>query len=141
MTGLAVLAFSQSRSLSLSLLIVPVAGWGMMTCFAAANTIIQTLVDDRMRGRVMAIFGMAVLGMAPFGALLGGHLAKAFSPDPLTGASRTLVFSGCAVLAASVAYVTQLPASRRAARPVYVARGILPAVADADPATGTAAAQ
>ncbi len=80
-SGVAVAAFSQSRHLWLSLLILPVGGWGMMTCFAAANTIIQTVVDDRVRGRVMAFFGMAVLGMAPF----GGADRRAGGPGPGAG--------------------------------------------------------
>ena len=130
-SGAAVIAFGQSRHLWLSLAILPFAGWGMMTCFASANTIIQTVVDDRVRGRVMAFFGMAVLGMAPFGALIAGRAAAALSPpgDPLTGASRTLLIAGVVVLATAAAYLTQLPAMRRAARPVYQAKGILPAVA------------
>ena len=132
-SGASVIAFSQSRQLWLSLCIVPFAGWGMMTCFASANTIIQTVVEDRLRGRVMSFFSMAVLGMVPFGALIGGHLAAALSPpgDPLTGASRTLVIAGGVLLATAVAFLTQLPAVRRAARPVYVAKGILPEVATA----------
>ncbi len=130
-SGAAVMAFGQSRHLWLSLCIAPFAGWGMMTCFAAANTIVQTVVDDAVRGRVMAFFGMAVLGVAPFGALIAGHVAHALSPpgDLLTGASRTLLIAGGVLLATAAAYMTQLPAVRRAARPVYVARGILPAVA------------
>jgi MFS family permease len=132
-SGLAEMAFGQSRHLWLSLLIVPFAGWGMMTCFAAANTIIQTVVEDQVRGRVMAFFGMAVLGIAPFGALIGGKVAAALSPagDPLTGASRTLLIAGGVLLVAAGAYLTQLPAMRRAARPIYEAKGILPVVARA----------
>ena len=130
-SGAAVVAFGQSRHLGLSLLIVPFAGWGMMTCFASANTIIQTVVEDRVRGRVMAFFSMAVLGMAPFGSLLGGKLTAHFSNDPLTGASRTLLVCGVVMAVAAALYLTQLPAMRRAARPVYIAKGILPAVAEA----------
>jgi MFS family permease len=131
MSGGALIAFSQSRHLWLSLAIVPFAGWGMMTCFASANTIIQTVVEDRVRGRVMAFFSMAVLGMAPFGALLGGRAAAALGhpADPMVGASRTLLIAGIVLLAAAAVYLTQLPAMRRAARPVYVEKGILPAIA------------
>ena len=131
-SGVAMIAFGQSRHLWLSLCIVPFAGWGLMTCFASSNTIIQTLVDDRVRGRVMSFFSMSVLGMVPFGALLGGHLASALSPpgDPLTGATRALLIAGVALLATAAVYLTQLPAVRRAARPVYIQRGILPAVAE-----------
>ena len=130
-SGAAVIAFSQSRQFWLSMAIAPFAGWGMMTAFASSNTIIQTVVDDRVRGRVMAFFSMAVLGVAPFGALLGGRAAAALgaATDPMVGASRTLLGAGCVLLVAAAVFVTRLPAVRRAARPVYEARGILPAVA------------
>ena len=140
-TAVALVAFGGSRNVVLSLAVIPFIGWGMMTCFAASNTIIQTLVDDKIRGRVMATFGWAVLGIAPFGALLGGRLASSLSADPFTGASRTLFVCGGLIFVLAIGYLTQLPAVRRAARPVYEARGILPAVARADPATGTVAAQ
>ena len=131
-SGVSLMAFGQSRHLWLSLCILPFGGWGMMTCFAASNTIVQTLVPDAVRGRVMAFFGMAVLGVAPFGTLIAGRMAAALSPpgDPLTGASRTLLICGGVLLVAAAAYLSQLPAMRAAARPVYVQRGILPAMAE-----------
>jgi MFS family permease len=131
--GLAIICFSLSRHLWLSLLIIPFAGWGMITAFASSNTIIQTLVEDDKRGRVMSLFGMAFLGMAPFGSLLAGRLAHHLTPgnDLLTGAARTLLIAGGITLLATLGYLTQLPAVRRAARPVYIEKGILPEVAEA----------
>jgi len=67
MFGAAILAFAFSRSLWLSLLIAPIAGFGMLANFASANTLLQTLADDDKRGRVMSPFTVASLGMAPFG--------------------------------------------------------------------------
>jgi MFS family permease len=132
--GLAIICFSQSPYLWLSLMIIPFAGWGMITAFASANTIVQTLVEDDKRGRVMSLFGMAFLGMAPFGSLLAGNAAKYLTPanhDLLTGASRTMLIAGGITIAATLAYFTQLPAVRRAARPIYIQKGILPEMATA----------
>jgi MFS family permease len=141
--GLAVLCFAYSRHLWLSLAIIPFAGWGMITAFASSNTIIQTLVDDDKRGRVMSLFGLAFLGMAPFGSLIAGFVSSELVPangDKLIGASRTLVIAAAITLTATIAYFTQLPAVRKAARPIYIKKGILPEMATAlqaaDEATG-----
>ena len=132
--GLALIAFSQSHVLWLSLLIVPFCGWGTITNFAAANTILQTLVEDDLRGRVMSFFGMAFLGMTPFGVLLCGWLAKRLTPagaDPVVGASRTLLAMGGIVVIAGLLYVRQYRGMRELIRPVYIQRGILPSVVPA----------
>jgi MFS family permease len=130
--GLAVIALGQSRLMWLTFCIVPFIGFGMIVAFASSNTIIQTIVDDDKRGRVMSFFGMAFLGMAPFGSLLGGRVAHLLTPpdgDLLVGASRTLLIAGSISVVATLVYLTQLPAMRRAARPIYIAKGILPEVA------------
>ena len=139
MIGLAVICFALSRHLWLSLLIIPFAGWGFITSFASSNTIIQTLVDDDKRGRVMSLFGVAFLGMAPFGSLLAGTVAHHLTPqtglpstnaDLLTGASRTLLISGTISIIGTLIYLTRLPAIRRAARPIYIQKGIIAAPVD-----------
>jgi MFS family permease len=134
--GLAIIGFSLSRHLWLSMLIISFGGWGMITSFASSNTIIQTLVEDNKRGRVMSFFGMAFLGMAPFGNLLAGKTAKWLTPadmDPhagaLVGASHTIFIAGVICLIATAIYMSQLPAVRRAARPIYIQKGILPEMA------------
>jgi MFS family permease len=73
--GFGIIAASFSRSLWPSLILLAVAGCGMMVQMAASNTLIQVLVDDDKRGRVMALYAMAFMGMAPFGSLLAGSLA------------------------------------------------------------------
>src|SRR5581483_8583980 len=132
--SVAIVAFSLSRHLWISLLILPFVGWGTITSFAASNTIIQTLVEDNKRGRVMSFFGMAFLGMAPFGNLLAGKTANWLTPAhglEITGATRTLILSGAISLGATAAYLLVLPAVRRGARPIYIAKGIIPEVAEA----------
>ncbi len=142
--GLATIGFALSRHLWLSALILPFAGWGMITSFASANTIIQTLVEDDKRGRVMSFFGLSFLGMAPFGSKLGGLVAKALTPangDLLTGASRTLLISGTITISGTIVYLFMLPAVRRAARPIYISKGILPEMASGLAAADEAEAQ
>jgi MFS family permease len=142
--GMAVVAFGFNRYAWLAFCIVPFMGWGMITAFASSNTIIQTIVDDDKRGRVMSFFGMAFLGMAPFGSLIGGRVAKMLTPangDLLVGASHTLLIAGSISIAGTLWYLTQLPAMRRAARPIYIAKGILPQVAESLQATDHLPAQ
>jgi hypothetical protein len=82
----------------------------------------------------MSLFGWAFLGMAPFGSLLAGWTAHRLTPasgDLLTGASRTLLIAGSITLTCTLLYLTQLPAVRRAARPIYIQKGILPEMAAA----------
>jgi len=140
----ALATFAISPWLWLSLLIAPIAGWGMFTLYASANTVIQTLTDDDKRGRVMAFFSMAFVGMTPLGNLLAGFLATRLGPggaDPVIGASRTLLLASGACLLVAVAYVRLLPMLRREARPIYVQKGILPAAALDLPSTIAAAEQ
>ncbi len=121
--GSALIAFSLSRVLWLSLLILPLAGFGFMVQLAASNTIVQTIVEDRMRGRVMSFYMMAFLGTAPFGSLISGSLASRI------GAPNTLIIGGLCCIAGALLFVRRLPEMRAAARDIYVEKGILPEVA------------
>jgi MFS family permease len=94
---------------------------GMMQGMAASNTVIQTIVSEDKRGRVMSYYTMAFVGMSPFGSLLAGSLAHAI------GAPRTVIVSGSVVLMGAVWFATRLPALRRTIRPIYQEMGILPA--------------
>jgi MFS family permease len=120
--GVGLILFGMSRILRLSLLLMLVCGFGMMQQMAASNTIIQTIVEDSKRGRVMSFYAMAFVGMAPFGSLLAGGLAHAI------GAPRTVMLSGICCVAGAAWFWTQLPTIRRLIRPLYVDLGILPAV-------------
>jgi len=117
--GLGLIAFSFSRSLPLSLVIIAFVGFGMMIQLGATNIILQTIVDEDKRGRVMSLFTMAFLGLAPFGSLLAGSLGEKI------GVPTTLLLSGVLCLLAALWLFIQLPKLKREARPVYVAKGII----------------
>src|SRR5206468_11032152 len=121
--GLGIMAFGVSTQLWLSLLILPVIGFSMMQQMAASNTILQTIVEDEKRGRVMGFYSMAFQGMAPFGSLLAGTLAAQI------GTRWTLAVSGTVCVAGSVWFAARLRHIRKLLRPVYVRLGILPQAA------------
>ncbi|MGC9157866.1 MAG: MFS transporter [Terracidiphilus sp.] len=120
--GLGLIGLGISRSFWLSMLMVMVAGMGMMQGMAASNTVIQTLVPEEKRGRVMSYYTMAFVGMAPFGSLLAGTLANAL------GAPRTVIINGVIVLLGAGWFFTRLKGVQREIRPIYQQMGILPAV-------------
>jgi len=122
--GLAILGFGLSPHLWLSMIIVPIAGLGMLISFASANTLIQTLTEDHMRGRVMSFFTMAFIGMAPWGNLIAGVGARTLGGGVI-GASRTLLIAGIIVVAAAVTFAFALPGLRKIVRPIYVRKGIM----------------
>ena len=117
--GAALIALGCSRALWLSLLIMPLIGAGFMVSLAATNTIIQTITEEHLRGRVMAFYTMAFLGTAPLGSLMAGVLADRIG-EPLT-----IVAGGVACLLGSAWFVSRLPRLRELIRPIYVQRGIL----------------
>ena len=118
--GVGLIGMGLSRVFWLTAIAVLFAGMGMMQCAAASNTIIQTLVPEDKRGRVMSYYTMAFVGMAPFGSLLAGSLAHAI------GAPWTVIVNGAAVLLGAAWFFTQMPAVRREMRPIYRKMGILP---------------
>jgi MFS family permease len=118
--GLGLIGFGLSRVFWLSMIMVLFAGMGMMQGMAASNTIIQTLVPEDKRGRVMSYYTMAFVGMAPFGSLLAGSLAH------ILGAPWTVILNGLAVILGALWFWTQLPALRQELRPIYREMGILP---------------
>jgi MFS family permease len=121
--GASLIAFSLSRVLWLSLLTMVGTGFGMMVVMASCNTILQTIVEDDKRGRVMSFYSMAFLGVAPFGSLFAGVLAN------VVGAAGTVLIGGLSGLAGAAAFAAMLPRLRAVVRPIYARLGILPAVA------------
>lgn len=118
--GAALVAFAWSRNLWLSLLILPVSGAGFMIALAATNTIVQTVVPEDLRGRVMAFYTMAFLGTAPIGSLVAGFAAERI------GAPATIAVGGAACFAGGVWFWLTIPQLRELVRPIYIERGILP---------------
>lgn len=118
--GAGLVGFGFSRVLWLSLLLMMVTGFGMMQQMAASNTIIQTIIPEDKRGRVMSYYTMAFVGMAPFGSLLGGGLAQ------WIGAPATVILSGVFCMYGAGWFASQIPKVREHIRPIYRELGILP---------------
>ena len=118
--GIGLVAFGLSRSLWLSLPLMFLTGFGMMQGVTSSNTILQTLVEEKMRGRVMSYYTMAFVGMAPFGSLLAGTLAQAI------GAPRTVIISGIACILGSLWFWSRMTAIRSDMRRIYQRLGIVP---------------
>ncbi len=118
--GLGLVAFGVSQNLWLSMAMMLMTDFGMMQGLTTSNTILQTLVDERMRGRVMSYYTMAFVGMAPFGSLLAGALAHAM------GAPRTVVVSGVACMIGGLWFWSRLSRIRREMLPIYQQLGIVP---------------
>ncbi len=118
--GAGLILFGFSRVLWFSVLMMLFTGFGMMQGMAASNTIIQTVVPEDRRGRVMSYYTMAFVGMAPFGSLLAGGLAHKL------GAPHTVIITGSVVILGAIWFATRLPSIREQIRPIYQAMGILP---------------
>jgi MFS family permease len=123
--GVALILFSMSRSFQFSLVLLAFSGGALVLQMAASNTILQTLVEDDKRGRVMALFAMAFLGVAPLGSLIAGGIATLF------GAPVSIALSGTCCLLVASWFAWQLPQLRTLIRPIYRAKGILPEIAAA----------
>lgn len=118
--GSGLILLGASHWLLLSMLALLIIGFGMMQGIAGSNTVIQTLVPEEKRGRVMSYYTVAFVGMAPFGSLLGGTLAHHIGPQ------WTVILTGAVCLLAGCWYVTQLPAMHRVMKPIYEEMGIIP---------------
>jgi MFS family permease len=120
--GCGLIAFSFSRNFWLSVALMAVSGYGMMQMFAASSTVIQTIVEDDKRGRVMAYWTMAYMGASPFGSLLAGTLA------PVIGAPGTVLLCGVGCICGAIWFWLQIPKLRPIIRPIYERLGIVPTV-------------
>lgn len=120
--GAGLVAFSFSKNVWLSLSMILIVGFGMITQIAASNTILQTITEDDKRGRVMSFFTMAVMGISPFGNLLAGALANKI------GTPYTVSICGGAVILGAIIFSTRIPTLRKIVHPIYVKIGIIPKV-------------
>jgi MFS family permease len=106
--GVGLMVFSLSRQVVFSYIAMFIAGSGMMGTMTSCNTIIQTVVDDEKRGRIMGFYAMAIFGMAPFGSLMAGSLASHI------GAPNTVILGGISCAVAAILFAGRLPALRKA---------------------------
>jgi len=121
--GLGLILFSLSTNFILSMFLLLITGFGMLMQMTSSNTILQTIVDDDKRGRVMSFYTMAFMGTAPFGSLLAGALASK------VGAPNTLFIGGVACILGAILFMRKLPEIKRTIRPIYIGLGILPEIA------------
>ncbi len=122
--GAGLILFSQSKGFVISAFCLYVTGFGMMFQTIASNMILQTLVEDDKRGRVMSFFTVSLMGTAPFGNLAAGLLAGQI------GAPATVFLGGVACIAAAVLFMTRLEGIRPLVRAVYVEKGVIPSIPD-----------
>jgi MFS family permease len=114
--GLSLVLFTLSRSLWLSVVLLTVVGFCMVLQMAASNTLLQTLAPDALRGRVMSVYSMMLMGMAPFGALLAGAAASR------VGAPAALAAGGAVSFLGALLFATRLPRLRVEARALIAAQ-------------------
>jgi MFS family permease len=114
--GVSLILFSTSRTFWLSTCLLVPVGFSMMVQMASSNTLIQSMVPDRLRGRVMAVYSMMFVGMAPFGALFAGVIAH------LSGAPMTVAIGGIACIAGAIVFRSHLPKIRAEGRQLILAQ-------------------
>ncbi len=114
--GAALILFSFSRRLWLSAVMLVPVGLAIMIQMASSNTLVQSMVPDQLRGRVMAVYSMMFMGMAPFGALLAGSVAHKI------GAPWTVAMGGMIAIVGGVIFSLRLPSLRPAARDLIIAQ-------------------
>src|SRR5207248_8716156 len=117
--GVALLLFAVSKTFWLSAALLVPVGAAMMVQMAASNTLIQTMAPDALRGRVMAVYSMMFMGMAPFGALFAGAVAERIS------APITIAIGGIVSIVAGGVFAMRLPALRGPAQQLIVAQGMV----------------
>jgi len=118
--GIGLICFSFSRITALSMLFMAVTGFGMVVQLAACNTILQTIADDDKRGRVMSLYIMSFMGLAPFGSLLFGGLAD------VIGAPYTLLIGGVCMLAGGLLFARKFSSVKGMVHRAYVKKGQVP---------------
>lgn len=115
--GVALSLFSMSRVQILSISLMPLVGFGMVLSISSCNTLIQALVEEHMRGRVMSLYVMSIIGTGPVGSLLAGASAKLF------GAPLTLFIGGLVCVGASLIFFRNLPGLKALALPLLKEKG------------------
>ena len=117
--GIGQILFSFSKFFWLSMILIVIVGFGLMVQMASCNTVLQTIVDDDKRGRVMSLYAMAFMGMAPFGSLIAGGLANKI------GAPNTLMIGGLACIVGAILFARRLPILNKMVHPIYIKHGMI----------------
>ncbi len=117
--GIGQILFSFSRFFWLSMILIVFVGFGLMVQMASSNTVLQTVVDDDKRGRVMSLYAMAFMGMAPFGSLIAGGLANKI------GAPNTLMIGGICCIIGAILFARRLPILNKMVHPIYIKHGMI----------------
>jgi len=111
--GLGIAALALSRNLAISMLCLFITGFGIMIQIASSNTIIQTIVDEDKRGRIMSLYAMSLLGVMPFGSILAGSVADSI------GVQSTLLLGAASCIAGASIFAVKLPMLCKLLRPVF----------------------
>jgi MFS family permease len=122
--SIGIASFALSSYFPLSLISLVVAGFGAVTIIASSNTVLQTILDEDKRGRVMSFFTMSFMGVAPFGCFFAGSMAGIIGPR------QTLLVGATCCLGGGLVFARKLPEIRDAVRPIYVRLGIIREGAD-----------
>ncbi len=122
--GVGLLIAGFVSGLGFALFAFGLVGLGMIVQLATSNTVLQTIVDDDKRGRVMSLYTMALMGMAPFGSLIGGALAHRL------GVPATFALGGVTCLGGALLFAARIPKLRPMVLPIYRRKGIIPEVAE-----------
>lgn len=121
--GAALVAFAASHTLAISIVMLALAGFGMMIQMAASNTFLQTIVEEDKRGRIVSLYTMAYIGVAPIGSLLAGALADRI------GTQVTIAVGGIVCMIGAGLFARRIPRFKQLVRPIYQQLGIIPEVA------------
>ncbi|HKV40121.1 MAG TPA: MFS transporter, partial [Blastocatellia bacterium] len=128
--GLSLVIFSLSHNLGLSIALAVPAGFSNMLQLSGTNTLLQTIVPDRLRGRVMSLYAMCLMGMLPFGSLLAGATADRI------GAEATVVIGGSVCIVGALVFWSRLPGLRRSSSEPLVEFGLTLDRDQPEPRTG-----
>src|SRR6185437_12159774 len=117
-SGVALAAFAYMKIYPIALLLMVLVGGGTILAAASVNTILQTIVEDRLRGRMASFYTLAFLGVSPLGNLAAGAIAGAI------GTRFTFLLNGLLAIAAAGWYYRRLPGVRAVLRPMYERLGV-----------------
>lgn len=124
MFGIGLILFSFSQNYYISLALMLFTGFGMMVQMASSNTVLQTILDDDKRGRVMSFYTLSFMGVAPFGSLFAGFLASRI------GAPHTIMIGGASCFLGALLFLTKLKKINKTIHPIYAKMGVIPQIAD-----------